>query len=276
MALPTSSALFPDITAALAAFRADLSLGGAKYIPAAALADDDLLWGKLIASEAEAERLLKCFFSAVEVIPDNAPQSEIDALEDAGTRYVQEAAFDFDRGMFLPDEFGFIALGHRPVQLVHSVKVKIPSPFLSSFDMPDDWVRLSRKYGTIRFYPTSTAGITVMGASGIGFMSGGTYPNAIEVRYVTGLKNASGALTSSAALIWPDLIEVVKKLAILHILQSSFPGTSESISGDGLSQSRSVDMDKWQGMIDAMLFGPKGSNGGLYTSIHGIVMGVLG
>lgn len=276
MALPTSSALFPDKTAALVALRADLALGAAKYMPAASIADDTLLWGKLLAAEAEAERLLKCFFSAVEVIPDDAPQSEIDALETASKRYVQESAFDFESGMFLPDEFGFIALGHRPVQQVRSVSVKVPSPFLSSFDVPVNWFRLNKKYGQLRFFPTTTPIATPLGAYGIGFMSGGSYPNAIGVRYVTGLKNASGALTSTAALVWNDLVEVVKKLAIMHMLQSSFPGASESISADGLSQSKSIDMDKWQGMIDTMLFGPKGSNGGLYTSIHGIMMGVLG
>lgn len=276
MTLPTSSALFPDKAAALVALRADMMLGAGKYLPAASLANDDLLWGKLLAAEAEAERLLKCFFSAVEVIPDDAKQSEIDALEATKTRYVQESSFDFESGMFLPDEFGFIALGHRPVQQVRSVSVKVPSPLLSSFDVPSNWIRLNKKYGQLRFFPTTTPIGTPMGSYGIGFMSGGSYPNAIAVRYVTGLTNANGAVDSSAAIIWPDLIDVVKKIAALNMLKAALIASSSSISADGLSQSKSVDPDKWQSAIDTILFGPKGSNGGLYTAIHGIIMGVLG
>lgn len=275
MTTPNTSALFPDRDLALTSFRADMALGGAGYFPPAALTDD-LLWGKLLAAEAEAERLLNVFFSAVEVIPDNAPQSEIDALDAAGTRYVQEAAFDFEQAMFLPNEFGMLQLGHRPVQAVHSVIIKIPSPFLASLVVPNDWIRLTKKYGAVRFYPTSTASVSVLGSMGIGFMSGGTYPNVIEIRYISGLKNAAGLVSSSAAAIWPDLIEVVKKMAILNMLNASFPSSSESISADGLSQSKSVDTDKWQGIVDVLLFGSKGSHGGLYTSIHGVTMGVMG
>jgi len=51
---------------------------------------------------------------------------------------------------------------------------------------------------------------------------------------------------------------------------------SASISADGLSQSLSVDMEKYRGAIEATLFGPKGSNGGLMTAIHGIRLGMLG
>lgn len=263
------TALFPDRHAGLVALRADIALGAAEYLPAESLADDDILWRKLVAAEAEAERLLKCFFGAVEVIPDDALRSEIDALEAAGTRYVQEQAFDSEPGMFLPAEFGFLALGHRPVQLVRNVTISMPAPFLSHFSMPPDWIRLNKKYGTLRFYPTNAAAtVTVMGSYGIGAMGGGHYPAAIAVRYVAGLKNTASQ--------WPDLIDLVKKLTILNLLQTTFPGASNSISADGLSQSNSIDTDKWQSVIDALMYGPKGSNGGLYTAIHGIVMGVMG
>lgn len=268
------SALFTK-PAGVAALRADLGQGGAQMLIASGLTDD-YLWGKLVAAEAQAERLLKCFFNAVEVIPDDAPQAEIDALELAGTRYVQESTFDFENGMFLPDEFGFIQLGHRPVQQVRSVSIRVPSPFLSSFDVPANWFRLNKKHGQLRFFPTTTPIGAPLGAYGVGFMSGGSCPNAISVRYVVGLKNAAGTVSSSAAVIWPDLVELVKKMAILSLLQTSFQASSGSISADGLSQSSTVDTDKWQGVIDTLMYGPKGSNGGLYTAIHGIVMGVLG
>ena len=51
---------------------------------------------------------------------------------------------------------------------------------------------------------------------------------------------------------------------------------SASISADGLSQSNSFNYKAWQDDINETLFGPKGSNGGLFTSIHGINGSVLG
>ena len=66
------------------------------------------------------------------------------------------------------------------------------------------------------------------------------------------------------------------KKAVLKILEDSFLPQSGSISADGLSQSLSVDMEKYHDMIDRTLNGGKGSNGGLMTAIHGVRIGVLG
>lgn len=270
-----NSALFPDQTAALADLRAQLALGAGQYINLTALTDG-LLWDKLLAAESEAERLLRVFFGDVEVIPDDAPQSEIDALEQAGTRYALSSNFDYDPRMFLGEEWGFMRLPFKPIQTVHSVIVNFPSPFLQSYTVPADWVRLDRKYGDLRLVPTTTAAITPVGAYALQVMGGGrTYPQAIQVRYRCGIHNASGTLATSIAPYWNDLVDVVKRMAILKIMRAALLPGSGSISADGLSQSNSVDYQKWQDGIDETLFGPKGSNGGLYTSIHGVVAGAL-
>ncbi|MGF6641761.1 hypothetical protein [Paraburkholderia sp. MM6662-R1] len=72
------SVIFTDRTAALADLRALLAMGAGQYINMGAVSDD-MLWDKLLAAEAEAERSLRVFFSPVEVVPDDAPQAEIDA-----------------------------------------------------------------------------------------------------------------------------------------------------------------------------------------------------
>lgn len=269
------SALFPDQTAALADLRALFALGAGQYINMGALSDD-MLWDKLMAAEAEAERDLRVFFNAVEVIPDDAPQSEIDAFEAASTRYALSTNFDYDPRMFRGEEWGLMRLPFKPVQAIHSVIVAFPSPFLQNFTVPPDWVRLDRKYGDLRLVPTTTAAVSPVGAYALQVMGGGqTYPQAIQVRYLCGLINANGTVAISFAPHWNDLVDVVKRMAMLKIMRTAFLPGSASISADGLSQSNSFDYEKWQDGINETLFGPKGSNGGLYTSIHGVQLGVM-
>jgi hypothetical protein len=235
-----------------------------------------MLWEKLMASEADAERNLRVFFNAVEVIPDDAPDAEIQALEDAKTRYMLSSNFDYDPDMFREEMWGYMRLPFKPVQAVHSMVITFPSPFLSNYTVPSDWIRLDRKYGDVRLVPTTTAAVTPVGAFALQVMGGGfTYPQAIQIRYRCGLINANGTVRTSFAPRWNDLVDVVKRMAILKILQDSFLPGSASISADGLSQSNSFDFDKWQSNVDTTLFGLPGSNGGIYTSIHGVAGLVL-
>jgi hypothetical protein len=63
---------------------------------------------------------------------------------------------------------------------------------------------------------------------------------------------------------------------VLKVIEDGFLPSSGSISADGLSQSLSMDMEKYRDMISTTLFGPKGSNGGLLTAIHGIKLFTMG
>jgi hypothetical protein len=273
--MPTTmtSALFLDQAAAIADMRALLSLGAAQYFNASALTDD-MLWDKLMAAESEGERLLRVFFNPTQVIPDNAPAAEIAALEAASTRYVTTSNYDYDPDLFLNDAWGFIQLSHKPIQSIASVIIAFPTPFLQNYQVPADWLRLDRKYGHLQFVPTSTAQVTPVGAYAIAMWGGSIYPQAIQIRYLCGLTNADGQVVTSFAPHWNDLVDVIKRMAILRILKSVFLPSSSSISADGLSQSNSFKLSDWQDSIDETLFGPKGSNGGLYASIHGVTTAV--
>src|SRR3546814_15149872 len=83
---------------------------------------------------------------------------------------------------------------------------------------------------------------------------GRTIPFMIQLTYVAGLANA--------ARDYPDLLDVIKKKAVLKIVQDRYLPQSGSISADGLSQSVSVQMDQYQDVIDHALYGGKGTNGG--------------
>ncbi len=100
-------------------------------------------------------------------------------------------------------------------------------------------------------------------------LSGGRLiPFMIQLRYTSGLQNVFRD--------WPDLIDVIKKKAVLGIIKDSFLPSSGSISADGLSQSSSIDTGMYDDMIDLAIDGPKGSNGGLMTAIHGVRFSILG
>jgi hypothetical protein len=213
----------------------------------------------------------------VQVIPDTAEQSEIEALEATETRYITIAGFDYDPGMFQGDKWGIMRLPYKPVQQVNSVTIAFPAPFLMNYTVPSEWIRIDRKYGDMQLVPTTSAAVSPVGAFALVAIGGAvTYPQAIQVRYSCGLTNANGQVATSFAQEWDDLVDVVKRMAIGKIMKMAYLPGSASISADGLSQSNSFNYKAWQEQIDDDLFGPKGSNGGLYTSIHGINSQALG
>lgn len=276
MASQTSTALFPDQDEAVQDLMAQLALGAGQYINLKALTAS-MVWDKLVAAETEAERLLKTFFDTVQVIPDTALEPEIQALEDAKTRYITIGAFDYDPAMFEGERWGLMRLPYKPVQQINSVTIAFPAPFLMNYVVPFEWIRIDRKYGDMQLVPTTSAQVTPVGAFALVAMAGSvTYPQAVQVRYSCGLSNANGQVATSFAQEWDDLVDVVKRMAIGKIMKMAYLPTSSSISADGLSQSNSFDPKKWQDQIDEDLFGPKGSNSGLFTSIHGINSQALG
>ena len=276
MASPATTALFPDQGVAVADLKYQLQLGGGQYINLTGI-PDSFLWDKLIAAEAAAERALRTFFSPVQVIPDTAPQSEIDALVAAGTRYVTTSGFDYDPAMFQAERWGLMNLPFKPAQSVQSVIIAFPAPFLMNYTVPPEWIRIDRKYAHLQLVPTTSAAVSPVGAFALVAIGGAvTYPQAIQVRYIAGLTNANGDVVSSFAENWADLIDLVKRMAIMNVMRMGFLPSSGSISADGLSQSNSFNYKAWQDGIDESLYGPKGSNGGLFASIHGINGWVLG
>jgi|GEM_PF-877479 len=266
-----SSALFPNLPAAVDQLKRDrLVLVGQSIGLSVADMTTDFLRGKLLAAEAKAQRELRCYFAPTVIIPEDAPQDEIDALVTAGTRYAQEPAYDYEPGWLMPDSYGYLAARQRPIISVQSIRLVYPVPTRSVFEIPIDWVRLDRKYGQIRLVPSSSAflaplSVFLLPAVGAG---GRAVPNMIQLRYTAGLSNA--------ARDFPDLIDVVMKMAAVSIIEDAMMPGSGSISADGLSQSLSVDVSKYQDTIDRLMNGPPGSNGGLRTAIHGVVVGFMG
>lgn len=257
---PLKSALF-DRFRAVEQFKSESLAFLDKSFPVDNLSDD-YIWDNLVAAEAEASRQLRVFLQPTTVIPENAPQSEVDALKASGVPYALEAPYDYNPQDWTANSWGYMITRQTPIVRVDSVRFTYPNPTSDVLNVPQDWLRLDKRYGHIRFVPTGT--MLGMGPLTTYLMtaisSGRIIPGMIHVRYVAGLENA--------AVAFPDLVKVVKRMAILSILKNAFLPQSGSISADGLSQSTSIDTDKWQDGIDHDL-------SGLRDAIHGIRFGVL-
>ncbi|MNP11944.1 hypothetical protein D3C76_1041570 [compost metagenome] len=98
-------------------------------------------------------------------------------------------------------------------------------------------------------------------------VAGRIIPSMVEVEYTAGLTDVANT--------YPELLDCIKKKAVLKVVADAYLPQSGSISADGLSQSLSVDMDKYHDAIDHIINGPAGANGGLMSKIHGIRVMVM-
>jgi hypothetical protein len=251
-------------TADLATFKTDRLLASMQsYFPDVTLSDAYLLQ-QIQASEADIRRRLKVYLEPTTLFPYAPSDAEIAAL--AGAPYDEEPGYDYDPAFFSPDSWGYIVLRHRPAISVEFIRFAYTDPSAPLYTIPGDWIRLDKKYGQIRIVPTAQMVTLPLSVFLMQAMGGGrTIPSMIQVKYISGIKNAK---TDPQ---WADLIDVILKQAVLNIIEGGYLPQSGSISADGLSQSVSFDAQKFRDTIDAKLFGPKGSNGGLWSSIHGIV-----
>ncbi len=267
-------------TADVASLRTDrLALMLATYLQGFAPSDGYLL-SKLQAAEAETSHALKVLFEPTTIFPTQPTPAQITAIGAKPTPpsapYLVEPGYDYDPSFFEADKWGYLVTRQHPIISVTSITLVYPQPTNQVFVIPNDWLRIDPKYGTIRMIPASSAFYAPLGAFLMQALGGGrTIPSMIQVQYVAGL-DKTGTGTPYSIDSFPDLIDVIKKKAVLSILQDNFIPGSASISADGLSQSISLKMMDYEDIVNLKLFGPKGANGGLWTAIHGLSHSVLG
>lgn len=256
-------------TADVAAFKSDrLLLAASTYFPDVTLSDAFLLQ-QLRAAEAEVAQQLKVFLEPTTIFPYEPTTAEIDALD--GKPYAEEPGYDYDADFFRADSWGYLVTRSKPIISIEFVRMAYPDPYKQFYAIPNDWLRPDKKYGTIRMVPASSSFTAPLSAFMMQALGGGrSIPSMIQVKYVAGLKDVK---TDPR---WASLLDVIYKKAVLKIIEGAFLPQSGSISADGLSQSLSVDASKYRDQINETMFGPKGSNGGLWTAIHGVVGTVAG
>ena len=226
-----------------------------------ALINDTLINQKFNAAKAQAQRELRVFLEPTEILPNDAPQNEIDALVTAGTAYYQEAAYDYDPNMFNGDTFGFMVTKQKPVIAIHSMEFAYPSPTNILFTVPAEWIRVDKKYGHVHMVPTMLSASIPISSYILQIITGGrAIPFMMRLRYRAGLTDVENT--------YPDLIELLNRMTVLSLLKGAFLPSSGTLSVDGISRTAQINMKDWQASIDDLM-------DSLRDSIHGIRMGCV-
>ena len=222
---------------------------------------DQYLWDKVRAAESDLSHTLRVPLVPTRYFPAEPTTQERAALGDMAWEI--DPGYDYDPAMFERNKWGYIITRNRPIISVEALSFSYTRQTGSLFNMPLDWLRIDSRVGHIRIVPIGPS--SIIGSAGLALglsIANRSIPDMVQVSYTAGLKNA--------AADYPELLDVVKKKAVLKIVADAFLPQSGSISADGLSQSISVDMDKYSSSIEEIINGPKGANGGLMTAIHGI------
>ena len=253
--------LFANPVTAVEELRRDRLLVVARnYFPDVDL-HDDYIYNKLLAAEKEVERRLRIFLEPTVMLPEGGTQDDRDALDADSTRWVQEPGYDLERNFFQGDTWGFIPLRQKPAIEVESIKFVYPHPLHGIFVVPNDWIRIDKKYAHLRMVPSTTAALAPLNMFVMQAISGGRmFPQMIHVRYRAGLEDAE---TNH-----PDVIDLIKKIAAVKIIDDMYLPQTGSESIDGMSQSLSLDTAKFseknEEQIDI-----------LRQSFHGIRLAVM-
>jgi len=239
----------------IAKFRSDRLPAVAGFISGSV--SDDYLWDKLKAAEADAQRELHVYLVPTVLFPNDPTQAEIDAL--TGAPWAVDPGYDYTEDMIQPGGWTFIPLRQRPVISLESIKFIYPYGG-TVLTVPTQWIKIDKKYGHVRFLPTN-AFLGALGGMMIGGMGLQGSPQFIEVRYTAGLQNAVDD--------YPDLLDLIQRMVLLRLMADAVVSASESISADGLSQSKSApDLEKMQDGIDKQLES-------LRQRIHGVPLMVM-
>ncbi len=253
--IPDATALFQR-NVVIGNFRANRLKSVLKY--SGGNVSDDYIWDALKAAEADAQRELHVYFQPTVLFPNDPTETEITALN--GAAWAVDPGYDYTEDLVQPGGWTFLPLRQRPVIAVESIKFVYPA-LGTVFNVPQNFIKLDKKYGHVRFLPTTNPFLGSFGGLMIGTMGMGNVPQFIEVRYTAGLQNA--------ARDYPDLLDLVQRMAVVRMLNDVMIQASTSISADGLSQSSSApDTDKVQAGVDKLLET-------LRQRIHGIPLGVL-
>jgi hypothetical protein len=213
-----------------------------RYFPKVTLTNG-YLFERLRVAEAELQRELRVLFTPRTILPDFALPGELAAAAAAGQAVLQEPGYDYDPSLFMGNSYGLIKLRKRPIISVQSICFNYPDPTSTFYTVPIEWVRPDKKYGIINLVPVNTASYLPLSAFILSVLGGGTtVPFMMQIRYTAGLQNAREE--------YPDLVDIIKKKAIVTILEDNYLPSSGSVSADGLSQSMTVDVDNYLKLID--------------------------
>ena len=208
---------------------------------------DTEIMRKLYAAEDFYERNLRMKFQSTRVF--SSPQLRATALDPAvrvtdfdRTTDIDDAAYDYEVGMFDNSRWSQVRLSHKPVVDVTNCFFWYPGTAVgASYKIPFDWRRVDYHAGVVEIVPSSGANIMLLSVNAYvlsSIASGRSIPQSIFFDYTTGLG------TDLLQAQHQDLIEGVRLLALLMLFGVLIAirtqgQTGGSLSLDGLSHSRS-------------------------------------
>lgn len=231
----------------LPALKADRLLNVAAQFFPDGLPSDDEIWFKLLAEEVSLEQRLRTFFEPRLIYSTGSPPPDLDTQIAAGVPTVVEPGYDFTPDFFSADVWGLLSLRNTPVIEVQEISFTYPNPAASLYTVPLEWIHVDFKVGRVNLVPTTTGAVEFPASAFIlSALSGGrTIPFMIKVRYRAGIENIMSTR--------PDIVDAIRRMTVLSILDDQFIPTSGSSSIDGLSQSLSIDIGKFRDMTDARI-----------------------
>ena len=222
---------------------------------------NDLLTETLMAAEADLSQQLRVWFQPRTIIPISAAPSEAAALTAAGAIVEYEPGYDYDPDLFMGNTWGLFELRQKPVVSIGSIVFAYPSQTSTLYTIPPDWVRLEAKYGRFNLVPTNTTLQLPLNSYLLSTLGGGRIvPLMIQIRYVAGIANIQRD--------YPNIIDLIKRMAVLRLIDTLYLPQSSSASADGLSQSLSWESAKAHDEIKAQIER-------LRERIHGVNMMVV-
>lgn len=221
---------------------------------------DQYLWDKVRAAESELAHTLRVPLVPTRFFPRQPTPEQIEALD--GMAWEIEVGSDYDPRLWEGDKWGFIVTRQRPIIAINHMEWRYPGG-IGIMTVPEQWITYDARYGHVRIVPTVSAAFTgLVGMTLMAGLSAKIIPSMVETEYTAGLTDVANT--------YPELLDCIKKKAVLKVVADAYLPQSGSISADGLSESFSVDMDKYHDAIDHIINGNQGSNGGLMAKIHGI------
>ena len=173
------------------------------------------------------ERELQTYFRTTVIKCDPLPGDTYDR---------EEPAYDYPPNFFEGERWGWIQLRKRPVQSVQRIRILYPTPDNLIYTVPATWIKLDKKYGTIRLVPDRTAVYVSMSAYILQVFGGGRgVPHCIFIDYTAGFTPTELQTNHQ------DLLDLICKRAAINVLMTVSDAISKGIStytnsADGLSQ----------------------------------------
>lgn len=216
---------------------------------------DAFLWNAIRAAESQLERTLGVFLAPVTVLPDTASSEAILALVRAGQRYRIDPGYDYEPSDLIRT-WAWINTKYKPI--INVIRVDLAHPLTGGVSqISNSWIHTDREAGVIQLVPT----LNYFGLSG-SLMSFGyrSYPQAIKVTYRAGLTNALRD--------FPEIREIIIRMAVSNIISSTFSDVAGSVSIDGMSQNiSSPQFDEFRKTTDGMIYRLKNALVGIQSRV---------